>query len=327
MREIRPILNHDRRRQATRDKTNNPQFIMSKTSKSKSKPKRRNRGFPPVEAPAKPQPPKVDSSEKRPMRWGLIVLFLTISIGGSYLAIWMRQHSVAPRYTYKLINQYPSDEQAFTQGLVIDDGFLWISTGKYGQSTVRKVELESGTVLNSHALDDDLFGEGLTMHNDQLFQLTWKEGKALVYDRDLNPVKEFQYAGQGWGLTTDGTNLIQSDGSQYLKFFDPETYELQRTVKVLRKGGMAVGQLNELEYAGGKVYANRYMSDIVYEIEPTVGDVTGIIDLSGLWPMRERPEGGLLNGIAAIPGTRRMLVTGKLCPWTFEIELVPEESR
>lgn len=256
------------------------------------------------------------------MRWGLIVLFLVISIGGTYLAIWMRQQSVAPRFTYKLIKKYPHDDKAFTQGVLMDGGFLWESTGRYGESTIRKINLESGEVIKSHSLDEELFGEGLAMFDNQLFQLTWKEGKAIVYDQELNPVKEFDYKGQGWGLTTDGNDLILSDGTQFLKFIDPKTFKIRRTVKVLRKGGMPVGQLNELEYAGGKVYANCYQTDIVYEIEPKSGDVTGIIDLAGLWPTRERPADGILNGIAVVPGTRRMLVTGKLCPWIFEIELV-----
>ena len=295
---------------------------------SKTKPKRRNSGFPPppVHAPTKPSA-KLAHSEKRPIRWGLIVLFLTISVGGTYLAIWMRQQNVAPRYTYKLIKKIPHDEKAFTQGILVDDGFLWESTGRYGQSTIRKIDLETGEILISHSLDEDLFGEGIAMFKDQLIQLTWKSGKAIVYDRELRPIKEFEYNGQGWGLTTDGNELILSDGSQFLRFIDPETFQVRRTVKVLRKGGMPVGQLNELEYAGGKVYANSYQTDIVYEIEPTRGDVTGVIDLSGLWPSNERPADGLLNGIATIPGTRRMLVAGKLCPWIYEIELVPVSGR
>ncbi len=297
---------------------------------SKSTQKRKNRGFPPAHAPKSPvskPASKPAHSEKRPIRWGLIALFLTISVGGTYLAIWMRQQDVAPRFTYKLIKKYPHDENAFTQGLLVDGGFLWESTGRYGQSTIRKVDLETGEVLNSHSLDDDLFGEGLAMFDNQLFQLTWKAGKALVYDRELKPMKEFDYPGQGWGLTTDGNDLILSDGSQYLKFIDPKTFEIRRTVKVLRKGGKPVGQLNELEYVGGKVYANCYQTDLVFEIEPKFGDVTGVIDLSGLWPNRERPADGLLNGIAVVPGTRRMLVAGKLCPWIYEIELVPESDR
>lgn len=239
----------------------------------------------------------------------------------------MRQQNVAPRYTYKLIKKIPHDEKAFTQGILVDDGFLWESTGRYGQSTIRKIDLETGEILISHSLDEDLFGEGIAMFKDQLIQLTWKSGKAIVYDRELRPIKEFEYNGQGWGLTTDGNELILSDGSQFLRFIDPETFQVRRTVKVLRKGGMPVGQLNELEYAGGKVYANSYQTDIVYEIEPTRGDVTGVIDLSGLWPSNERPADGLLNGIATIPGTRRMLVAGKLCPWIYEIELVPVSGR
>ena len=295
---------------------------------TKTKPKRRKRTFPPATAPTKAVAAKPASSEKRPIRWGLIALFLTISIGGTYLAVWLRRHEVAPRYTYELVAKFPHDESAFTQGILIDDGYLWESTGRYGESSVRKIELETGRILKSHSLDESFFGEGLAMHDGQLFQLTWKSGKAFVYDRDLNPKGEFNYQGQGWGLTTDGNDLILSDGSQHLQFIDPKTFKVRRSIRVLRKGGMPVGQLNELEYAGGKVYANCYQTDIVYEIEPKQGDVTGIIDLSGLWPTRDRPTDGILNGIAVIPSyPPRMFVTGKLCPWIYEIKLVRESDR
>lgn len=292
---------------------------------AKKKPKRRT-GFPPaVEVPVAPK--TISSTGQRPMRWSLIVLFLVISVGGTYLAVWLRQNDTSPRYTFKLIEKYPHDEKAFTQGLLFHDGYLWESTGRYGESTVRKIDLETGEVYLQHPLDDNLFGEGMVHFGNRLIQLTWKAGKALVYDMDLNPIEEFSYSGQGWGLATNGNDLILSDGSSVLKFIDPETFEVRKSLRVLREGGVYVGQLNELEYAGGKVYANRYQTDLIYEIDINTGNVVGIIDLAGLWPMSERPADGVLNGIAVTQDRPpRMFVTGKLCPFIYEIELVRVEA-
>ena len=298
-------------------------------SKSKSKPRarKRSRGFPPAANPSKPAASKITQSDKRPIRWDLVALFLTIAIGGSYLVIWLRFGNASPRYTYEVIKEHPHDANSFTQGLVIDDGFLWESTGRYGESSVRKSNLETGEVLLQHDLDKKYFGEGLTMLGDRLFQLTWKAGKAFVYDRELKQINEFQYDGEGWGLATNGTDLIFSNGTAVLKFLDPETFRERRSVRVRRPGGLPVGSLNELEYCGGKVYANKYMTDIIYEIQPETGEVTAVIDLAGLWPARDRPADGILNGIAAVPGSPRFFVTGKLCPTVYEIKLVPEARR
>ena len=296
---------------------------------SKTKPKRR-RGFPPEmdEGTAKQTQPRQSSTlamdDKRPIRWDLVALFLVISIGGTYLAITLRPKTDAPRYTFEVIKKYPHDNAAFTQGLVMDEGFLWESTGRNGQSSIRKIDLETGEVLAKSDLEDKYFGEGLTVEEDKLYQLTWRNNKALVYDRDFNKLKELEYEGEGWGLTTNGKDLIFSNGSSELRFLDPETFEVRRSIRV-RRGGLRVGQLNELEYFGGKVYANCYQTDFIYEIDPETGDVTAVIDLTGLWPMRERPADGVLNGIAVNSETGNMLVTGKLCPTIYEIKLVPAE--
>ncbi len=279
----------------------------------------------PAETPA---PGSTNSPGKRPVNWNLIALFLIISIGGTYLAIAMRPPLELPTYTYRKLNEYPHDKTAFTQGLVEDSGFLWESTGLYGESTIRKVDLESGEVLAQKSLDEKYFGEGLAILNDRLYQLTWKAGICFVYDRELNEVGQFKYDGQGWGLTTDGTHLILSDGTPELRFFNPETFEEVRSVWV-RLGKRRVGRLNELEMfgTGGKLYANTFESDLVYEIDPKTGYVTAVIDLTGLWPRRERPRGGVLNGIAVNPKTNKMLVTGKYCPRIFEIQLELIENR
>lgn len=264
------------------------------------------------------------TTDKRPVRWELVALFLLISIGGTYLAIWMRPKHDADRYTYTVLKTYPHDAQAFTQGFLVNDGFLWESTGRNGESSVRQIELETGKILKQHDLDEKYFGEGLTFHNDQLYQLTWTSHKAFVYDRELNPIKEFEYSGEGWGLASDGTNLIFSNGTSEIRFLDPETFETRRSIRV-RRGGLRVGQLNELEFVNGNIYANVYQTDSIYEIDPKTGNVTAVIDLAGLWPESERPQDGLLNGIAFNPESKKLLVTGKLCPKIYEIELMLAE--
>ncbi len=260
---------------------------------------------------------------KRPVNWSLIALFLMISVGGTYLAMAMRPSPRPPRYTYKVLRTFDHDPDAFTQGLVVDDGFLWESTGRNGKSSVRKIDLATGEVLIKKDLDEAYFGEGLAVLGDKFYQLTWKSNKGFVYDRDLNKIDEFEYDGQGWGLTTDGKRLILSDGTPEIKFLDPKTFEVVRTIWVRRRSAR-VGQLNELEMFGikPKLYANRFNSDLIYEIDPNTGDVTAEIDLTGIWPRRERPEGGVLNGIAIHPDSKKMLVTGKLCPKIFEIQLL-----
>jgi glutamine cyclotransferase len=274
---------------------------------------------------AKPNLPKTNSQySKPPVRWDLVVVFLVIALGGSYVAIFMRPGTGIPRFTYTILREFPHDPNAFTQGLVWENGVLWESTGRYGESSIRKVDLETGEVIKKVALDDSVFGEGLTLFNDELFQLTWKSGIAYVYDRNLNKIREHRYEGEGWGLTHDGKVLIMSDGTARLKFLNPKTFEEVGGITV-REGKRRVSQLNELEYIEGNIYANQWGSDWIYEIAPETGAVTGIIDLTGLWPSRERPEEGLLNGIAINRESKKLLVTGKLCPRIFEVDLRPVE--
>lgn len=296
---------------------------MANSSKKK---KRRSKGFPP----AVEKKPTVDRRpEKRPMRWDLLALFLTIAIGGTYLAIAMRPRTAVPRFGFEVLKTYKHDPAAFTQGLQVHDGFLWESTGRNGESTMRKIDLETGEILKQVDLEEKYFGEGLTYHGGLFYQLTWKAGKAFVYDLEFNKVGERSYQGEGWGLTSNGTDLILSDGSTYLKFLDPETFKVRRQIRVLRADGYPVGRLNELEYVdyqGGRIYANSYGDDLIYEIEPEKGDVTKLIELGGLWPSRDRPRDAVLNGIALNPKTDKLLIAGKLCPKIFEVRLFPKEE-
>lgn len=277
-------------------------------------------GFPPAAAPSKP-PIIKRSTDKRPVRWDLVLLFLAITFGGTYLAIALRPSNGPPRYTYKVLKTYPHDAAAFTQGLLMDDGFLWESTGRLGESSIRKVNFETGEVIKNVPLEDQFFGEGLALHDDKFYQLTWQNERAFVYDRELNRVGEVNYSGEGWGLCSNGTDLIFSNGTSEIRFLDPATFEVRRSM-IVRRGGMRAGRLNELEFYNGKIYANVYQSDDIYEIDPENGEVTAWIDLSGLWPTAERPFDGVLNGIAFNPATNRLLVTGKLCPKIYEIELL-----
>lgn len=263
-----------------------------------------------------PAPPSFDF-----YRWFLIGLFFVVSIGGTYLVTKFRDPAPnTPRFTYEIVAEHDHDSNAFTQGLVYDDDLVWESTGLIGQSKLRKWNLESGEIVKEISLEGELFGEGLTIANDRLYQLTYKAGKCLVYDRDFNLLETHTYEGQGWGLTFDGKSLIMSNGSSRLVFRDPETFEQQKVLTV-RQGRRSIPELNELEFSGGKIIANRLNSDYVYEIDPESGQVEGIIDLTGLWPVRQRPEQGVLNGIAIDPIAEKILVTGKLCPKIFEIKL------
>lgn len=257
----------------------------------------------------------------RPIRWDLIALFLLISIGGSYLVLALRK-PVAPQFTYEVLKSYPHDTEAFTQGLLMHDGFLWESTGKKGKSSFRKVDLETGQVLENVKVDDRYFAEGLAYLEGQFFQLTWQDNVCFVYNESMKKVREFPYDGEGWGLTTDGVDLILSDGSSALRFMDSETFKEKRRVNV-RVNGVRAGVLNELEYVGGKVFANVWTRDVIYEIDPKTGNVERQIDLSGLWPIAARPAEGVLNGIAFNPKSKKLMVTGKLAPKIWEIDVVP----
>lgn len=228
--------------------------------------------------------------------------------------------------TYEVIQAYPHDPAAFTQGLVYLDGYLYESTGLYGESSLRKVDLETGEVLQQINLTNEVFAEGLTDWADTLVQLTWREGLGYVYNRaDFDLLDEFQYETEGWGLTQDGERLIMSDGTSTLFFLAPETFEVIGTVNV-SDAGEDVQRLNELEWVGGQVFANIWQTDDIVRIDPATGEVLGWIDLAGLLPDALRTEDtDVLNGIAYDPAGDRLFVTGKKWPQLYEIRLVPVE--
>jgi len=231
-----------------------------------------------------------------------------------------------PVYTYKVINTYPHDPNAFTQGLVFEDGVLYEGTGLYGNSTLRKVGLETGAILLIHELPAQFFGEGVTIYGNKISQLTWRSNVGYVYDKEsFDLLQEFNYPTEGWGITHDGTHLIMSDGTSTLHFLDPETYGEVHRVEVLDRGS-PVTRLNELEYVQGIIYANVWQTDRIAMIAPSTGQVVGWIDLEGLLGEEDRIQRvGVLNGIAYDAEDDRLFVTGKWWPKLFEIELIPPE--
>ena len=232
-------------------------------------------------------------------------------------------NSSTPVYSYRIVNTYPHDPDAFCQGLDFDGQTLFESTGQYGKSTVRRVKLDTGEVEKQLNLDERLFGEGLALIRDRIFQLTWRQGVGYVYDAStLEPQATFKYNGEGWGLTHDGTHLIMSDGTDRLRFMDPNSFTEVRTVRV-KDGGQSVYRLNELEFVRGEVFANVWHSNRIARIAPKTGEVTGWIDLSGLLDTSLGPE-AVLNGIAYEESSDRLFVTGKNWPQLFEIEVLKQ---
>jgi glutamine cyclotransferase len=227
-----------------------------------------------------------------------------------------------PGYTYEIVATYPHDPKAFTQGLQWHDNRLFESTGQVGESGIREVELTTGRVLRQQPLEPPHFGEGIVILGNTLYQITWQSGKAFTYDwKTFTRQMSFGYDGEGWGLTSDGTAIIMSNGTSSITFRDPRTFVVSKTITV-SDHGTPVSQLNELEWVKGEIWANVWQSDQVARIDPATGSVTGWIDLSGLLSKMDRTGSeDVLNGIAYDAANDRIFVTGKLWPSLFEIKL------
>ncbi|MBL7048392.1 MAG: glutaminyl-peptide cyclotransferase [Nitrospira sp.] len=228
---------------------------------------------------------------------------------------------------FKIINTYPHDPEAFTQGLVYEDGLLYESTGRYGYSSLRKTDIQSGRILNIHHLPPQLFGEGTVIYNDRIIQLTWKQGVGFIYDKKgLNLNSSFNYATEGWGITHDDSRLIMSDGTDTLYFLSPESYKKIGSIKVSYKQ-QPVNNLNELEYIKGRIYANVWRTNNIAVINPETGHIEAWLNLEKL----TRLAGGdtaskTLNGIAYDQKNDRIFVTGKLWPYIYEIKVFTHEK-
>ncbi len=225
-------------------------------------------------------------------------------------------------YGFRVLERYPHDTTAFTQGLTLYQGRLFESTGQWGSSSLRELALQRGTVIRQALLSPYHFGEGLTAANGRLVQLTWKSGEGLIYDPDtLETVGRFHYPGEGWGIAAVGRQLVASDGTAQLRFLDPETFAELRRVTV-KQGTISISGLNELEFAEGSIFANVWPGDCIAEIDPTSGRVLGWLNLTGLLPQRDKMSAqSVLNGIAYDADTKSWLVTGKNWPYLFRIAI------
>ena len=232
------------------------------------------------------------------------------------------ENVVVPKHGYQIIGVWPHDTSAFTQGLIFTDGKLYESTGQEGRSSLRQVDLQTGSVAKKVDVPMPYFAEGITVLNGKIYQLTWQHQVGFIYDaQKLEKIGEFPYDGEGWGIATDGRSLIISDGSNRLRFLDPDSFRVTKTIAVL-DGKMPVEDLNELEYVNGEIYANIWHDQRIATIDPQNGRVTGWIDLTGLLqPGDVRDPEAVLNGIAYDQASDRLFVTGKLWPRLFEIKI------
>lgn len=257
----------------------------------------------------------------------LIFLVAASIVVSSFIMIVLRDltsETESVNYTYEVIQTFSHDPNAFTQGLVIEEGDLYEGTGLYGSSTLRRVDLETGIVLQTHMLSDVFFGEGITVFEERIIQLTWKSHKGFVYDiHSFDLLEEFSYPTEGWGITTDGTYLIMSDGSANLYFLDPTTFEIVKQVEV--RDNEPVTKLNELEYIKGEIYANVWLTNKIAIIDPESGQVTGWIDLAGIYTPENTNSNNVLNGIAYDEQQDRLFVTGKRWSKLFQIRLIIAE--
>lgn len=228
-------------------------------------------------------------------------------------------------YSFSVVHTFPHDPKAYTQGLEYHDGVLYESTGEYGESSLRKVDLNTGKVLQKIDLPKEQFGEGMTIVGSHIIQLTWQEGIGIVYDKNsFNKIKTFNYQAsqEGWGLCFDGEKLIKSDGSNRLYFLDKDTYQETGYIEVFNHKG-PVDSINELEYIDGKVYANLYTTDLIVIINPETGAIEGQLNLIGLLPQsHQTTDTNVLNGIAYDHTGKRLFVTGKNWDTLFEIKML-----
>jgi glutamine cyclotransferase len=256
-------------------------------------------------------------------------LVITRAVLGALALSAVAAHAAIPVYAFMVKHAYPHDTQAFTQGLYIKDGVMFESTGLKGQSSIRRVQLETGRVLQKKDVPAEFFGEGIAPVGNEIVSLTWTSQVGFIYDAKSFALKrKFNYVGEGWGLASNGTQVFMSDGTPAIRVLDPKTLAETRRIQVTA-AGKPVASLNELEWVDGQLFANVWGSDVIARIDPATGNVVGWIDLTGLADPRWKGMGpdDVLNGIAWDPEHRRLFVTGKHWPKLFEIELVERTGK
>lgn len=249
----------------------------------------------------------------------IFVLSLT-----AYILLSNKPPGKPTQYTYTVVNEFPHDTNAFTQGLVIDNGVLYEGTGLYDHSTLRRVDLETGQVFQEYSLSSEYFGEGITVFEDRIIQLTWQSHKGFVYDKNtFEPLQNFTYPTEGWGITHNGTHLIMSDGTANLYFLNPQTFERLGKISVT-DNGTPITRLNELEYINGEIYANIWLRKQIAIINPQTGNVRAWIDLTDIANSETTNSNNVLNGIAYDSEAGRLFITGKMWSKLYEIQLIPQ---
>lgn len=250
-----------------------------------------------------------------------LVVLVPSAVALVLLSINLADHTVL-HYTYDVVKTYPHDQNAFTQGLAFEGEFLFEGTGLYGNSTLRRIELETGRILQYVALPSHFFGEGITVFDDKIIQLTWRSNRGFVYDKhSFDLLQEFTYPTEGWGITYNGSQLIMSDGTATLHFLDPESFEKTGEIEVRDSG--PVTNLNELEYIRGEIYANIWKEEKIVVVNPQTGQVKAWINLKGIQSLENHDPNNVLNGIAYDVTEDRLFITGKMWPQLFEIKLTP----
>ncbi len=254
----------------------------------------------------------------------ILISVAVLLLGGLVFAQTLKRSPGIPFYGYRVVHAYPHDRNAFTEGLEFHDGFLYESTGLNGRSSLRKVKLETGEVVQNIALASQYFGEGITIVDDRIIQLTYQTEVGFVFGlKDFRQLQRFSYEGEGWSLTHNASSIFMDDGTDEIRVWDPKSLAEKRRIRV-RDAGKPVENLNELEWVEGELFANIWQTDLIARISPVTGAVTGWIDLSGLLgPMYRNGTEDVLNGIAYDAVHKRLFVTGKLWPNVFEIQLVP----
>ncbi len=271
--------------------------------------------------------------EAKGIRTGKNVFKITVYYEGKkdnhIINLNFKSDIIPKKYTVKIIKKYPHDKNAYTQGLIYEDGYIYEGTGQFGNSSLQKYRLENHEIVQSYSNASNIFGEGIIISGNKLIQLTWQSGVGFIYDKEtFKKTGKFNIQTEGWGLTTDGNKLLMSDGSNKIYFLETEVFTKIDEIEVYNNYGK-VNKLNELEYINGYIYANLYRDDIdrIVIIEPETGKVTGIIDASSIRPKEvPRHPDYVLNGIAWNSKTKRLLLTGKYWPYIYEVELVEKEK-